>query len=695
MQKSLKKGLLLVWILFFWGVLLHTQAQQTTGDLKLEITAGQSCCVYGTSVVFWEKDVSFGITEFTGDFLSYHGTTTWWCKDLLWTETWRAMYIAMSWDMENQNGNKISSWNVKISFDETTLVGWNCILYNNSGIDVPLNDSVALIEKDGNISTNYGKICELGTTNVQLKVVTNTGQAPGNYIGTLVIDLPSFANASCDELIGTFYDAETDGLNYEWDQWSVWITSNGGQFSYKPWEQITFKVWTVTLGNPVIPAANGSVFVTDLFGVARTEITDTNVIKVGKLLQWLDDDNNPNNGISISWAIATSFTENSNVTELNVDSKLTTIGKPIRTKREIVQHLDTTAESKLGEIINVVYPEISTGVSLDQLMLTGSVFSRNDIKPIVKDSLWNTYIVWSFEWTVAFWSTTLATSWEYNEDVFVAKINSSWNYERAIRWWWDSNDEWNWITVDWSGNIYIVWNFRWSATFWITTLIESSNSDNDVFVAKIDKDGNYLWAIKWWWNGMDQWNWITIDWSWNIYIVWSFGWTATFWSTTLMSNWEYDEDVFVAKIDKNSNRLWAIKWWWTSRDHWIWIAVDSLWNIYIVWSFEWWTTTFWSTTISKTIWYVNDYFLAKITSDFQRTSVKKIEWIEIISIFLDEQDSLYVWGFYGMYGSSIYIWSTLLESYWGEEPSTILYKTVPRDEPETILYETLPEAPQM
>jgi len=57
---------------------LYTQAQQTAqGEVELEVTAGNSCCVYGTSIAFGEKDIILGSMEFTGDFLSYHGTTTW------------------------------------------------------------------------------------------------------------------------------------------------------------------------------------------------------------------------------------------------------------------------------------------------------------------------------------------------------------------------------------------------------------------------------------------------------------------------------------------------------------------------------------------------------------------------------------------------------------------------------------------
>ncbi len=341
---------------------LYTQAQQTAqGDVELEVMAWNSCCVYGTSVVFGEKDIILGSIKFTGDFLSYYGTTTRWCRDLLWTETWRVMYISMSGDMENANGSKISSWNIKISYDQTNLVGWDCEYVLNSWVDLPLSWAVKLVEKT-NIPSNYGKICELTTTNVQLKVETNTGQAPGNYVGTLIIDLPNFVSSTCDgTLEGTFYDAETDWLAYVGDMWSAGITANSGTFTYKPGEEIIFKIGNVTLGNPVIPAADGSVFVTDLFGLARTEITDSNVIEVATLLQGLDSDNNPENGIVISWAIAAAFTESGNVTELNISTKLTSLSLPIRDIEEVVQHLEDTAVNRLEEDVDVQYSFVKIG----------------------------------------------------------------------------------------------------------------------------------------------------------------------------------------------------------------------------------------------------------------------------------------------------------------------------------------------
>ncbi|HQC31964.1 MAG TPA: SBBP repeat-containing protein, partial [Candidatus Cloacimonas sp.] len=55
-----------------------------------------------------------------------------------------------------------------------------------------------------------------------------------------------------------------------------------------------------------------------------------------------------------------------------------------------------------------------------------------------------------------------------------------------------SNDESYNIAVDANGNSYVTGNFTGSATFGSTTL--TSSGYNDIFVAKLDINGNWLWA---------------------------------------------------------------------------------------------------------------------------------------------------------------------------------------------------------
>lgn len=687
---------------------LYTQAQQTAqGEIQLEVTAGNSCCVYGTSVVFGEKDISFGITEFTGDFLSYHGTTSRWCRDLLGTETWRVMYIGMSGDMENANWNKISSGNVKISYDQTQLVWWNCEYVFNSWVDLPLSSAVKLVEKT-NTPTNYGKICELGTTNVQLKVVTNTGQAPWNYIGTLVIDLPSFVSSTCDGLLeGTFYDAETDGLTYVGNMWSAGITSNSGTFSYRPGEEIAFKIGNVTLGSPVIPAANGSVFVTDLFGLARTEVTNPNVVEVATLLQWLDTDSNPDNGIAISWNLAAAFTESGNVTGLDVSAKLTSLSLPVRDIEEVVQHLENTAVNRLEENVNVQYSSVKLGTGY------GDKYPSS----IITDKNWNTYIAWHFTLDINLWWTILTATWS---DIFVAKIDKNGNWSEIVQA--KANSITNWVyaqgmAIDWSGNKYIVGYWGW-AMFGSLPLTETGSfvakintsgsrervesvdrnlSDGQDFASSIAVDslGNtyIIWAREWstiivikkisstgtilWTKNIpanpyfynSQYG-IDVDSGGNVYIAGNFGsGELTFWSTTLVKTWDqYNAafDIFVAKMDTDGNWLWA-KQSYGYRNEAHSIKVDEYGNSYVVGTYNGnydatWVITFWTTTLTGVNLSEWGVFAAKLDSEWNVQWMKWVQWwLGYPSNTVDyDASSQSVYVLWGYQSNNINLWSIVL-----------------------------------
>ncbi|NQV17956.1 MAG: SBBP repeat-containing protein [Armatimonadetes bacterium] len=112
-------------------------------------------------------------------------------------------------------------------------------------------------------------------------------------------------------------------------------------------------------------------------------------------------------------------------------------------------------------------------------------------------------------------------------------------------------DEGRSITVDDAGNSYITGTFGGTATFGSYTLY--SSGENDIFVAKMDAIGIWQWAIQAGGISDDSGYGITIDDAGNSYVTGYFKDTATFGSYTLASSgWE---DIFVAKIDTNGNWL--------------------------------------------------------------------------------------------------------------------------------------------
>lgn len=100
--------------------------------------------------------------------------------------------------------------------------------------------------------------------------------------------------------------------------------------------------------------------------------------------------------------------------------------------------------------------------------------------------------------------------------------------------------------------------FSGSSTFGTTTL--TSSGDKDIFVAKIDHNGNWLWANQAGGISYDYGRGIAVDDNGNSYITGEFEESATFGTTTLTSSGSYD--IFVAKLDKSSgNWPWAKQAW--------------------------------------------------------------------------------------------------------------------------------------
>ncbi len=103
-------------------------------------------------------------------------------------------------------------------------------------------------------------------------------------------------------LTGRFLDAAVAGLAYETATQSG-FTGSDGSFSYLANESVTF-----SLGDIVLPAVTGSDIVTPLSIFSSQTIEDIRVQNLLRLLQTLDVDANPDNGIVLSDAASLSAT---------------------------------------------------------------------------------------------------------------------------------------------------------------------------------------------------------------------------------------------------------------------------------------------------------------------------------------------------------------------------------------------------
>jgi hypothetical protein len=211
-----------------------------------------------------------------------------------------------------------------------------------------------------------------------------------------------------------------------------------------------------------------------------------------------------------------------------------------------------------------------------------------------------------FQGTATFGSTTLTSS-AGTYDVFVAKIDASGTYLWATQAGGTVAEYGSGISTLSDGSAIVTGNFQGTATFGSTTL--TSAGQTDVFVAKIDASGTYLWATKAGGTSEDKGTAISTlsDGSGSSIVIGYFVGTATFGSTTLTS--AGNADVFVAKIDASGAYLWATQASGTSSD--IGYGISTLSDgSAIVTGYFTGTATFGSTTLTSAGSY--DVFVAKI-----------------------------------------------------------------------------------
>jgi len=113
------------------------------------------------------------------------------------------------------------------------------------------------------------------------------------------------------------------------------------------------------------------------------------------------------------------------------------------------------------------------------------------------------------------------------------------------------------IATDAAGGAYVAGWFKESATFG-STVLESRSSSLDIFVAKLDDAGNYLWAVGFGGPADDMAAEIAVDAVGGVYVTGYFKETVPFGDTELVTSGSGDKDVFAVKLDAADGTVrWA------------------------------------------------------------------------------------------------------------------------------------------
>ncbi|MDR3611398.1 MAG: SBBP repeat-containing protein [Ignavibacteriaceae bacterium] len=195
---------------------------------------------------------------------------------------------------------------------------------------------------------------------------------------------------------------------------------------------------------------------------------------------------------------------------------------------------------------------------------------------VTSDAYGNSYSIGTFTGTTLF-DTIKLTSYGSN-DIYIAKYDPNGNCLWAKQAGGLYLDIGYGISVDRNGNSIITGTCSGSVVFGTVHLSGAGFNGSDAFVAKYDPDGNCLWAKNM--GGMvdDYGNGIAIDTTGNSYVTGYFTATATFGSIQLTALG--NTDIFIAKFDPDGNYLWVKQAGGTKTDKGFGISVDPAGNCY-------------------------------------------------------------------------------------------------------------------
>ncbi|MFT3909604.1 MAG: hypothetical protein QM737_09280 [Ferruginibacter sp.] len=145
------------------------------------------------------------------------------------------------------------------------------------------------------------------------------------------------------------------------------------------------------------------------------------------------------------------------------------------------------------------------------------------------------------------------------------------------------------MKLDSDENIYIAGGFSETTDFDMRSGVYEVTAIgiNDVYVSKLDHDGNFLWAKTFGSAGNDFSNGIQVDSLDNVYISGAFSGLSDFdpGPGTYMLNSAGAWDAYVWKLDHDGNFLWAKTWGSASNDDVAKIALDVNRNVYLIGKF--------------------------------------------------------------------------------------------------------------
>ena len=212
---------------------------------------------------------------------------------------------------------------------------------------------------------------------------------------------------------------------------------------------------------------------------------------------------------------------------------------------------------------------------------------------ITIDDIGNVYTTGRFSDIVDFDPGTginILTAVEGSHDIFIQKLDTNGNFIWAKQMGGNSIDNGNSITTDTNGNLYTTGYFQLTVDFdpGTGTANLTSLGISDIFIQKLDANGNFQWAKHMGGTGIDSGSSITTDINGNVFTIGNFYDTVDFdpgagitYLTSIGS-----VDSFIQKLDTNGNFLWVNQIGGNSEDYGESITTDANGSIYTTGNFR-------------------------------------------------------------------------------------------------------------
>lgn len=216
----------------------------------------------------------------------------------------------------------------------------------------------------------------------------------------------------------------------------------------------------------------------------------------------------------------------------------------------------------------------------------GNTTSAETANSIALDALGNVYVTGTYSATLDFdpGAATYTLGTAGGNDIFVLKLDANGNFIWAKSMGGSGSDKAYAIALDASANIHTTGTFGGTADFdpAATSYTLASHGNFDVFISKLDNNGNFIWAKDIGGSSSEEGNAITVDAAGNVYTTGFYQSTADFNPNSGTNNITafLGKDIFISKLDAAGNYVWAKSFGSTGDDAGTSIKTDAAGNVY-------------------------------------------------------------------------------------------------------------------